>query len=632
MRMPTLALPWRLRVVPLACALACPALPLRASATQITVGPNVHVSRADPTSTFTEVMLSAHPADPARLLGCAVRYVTGENKRETVLLLSTDGGATWQTVFDTGHFPDSADPACTFDVGDLAFHTALGIGESVPDSFAIGSYRSTDGGRTWQRGADLWSKMGTLDRQSITVDTSSASPYRGRVYVNGTSSVPSISGTLETRAWSIALHVSPDSGRTYRRPIHLVTTTGYVLGMGNSVVLSDGTVISLFGELRENTSREVRNSTKGHPNADLKVVVSTDGGDRLGPAVTVSDWYMPWNRPYGCCSPSLASDPGSPAFKDRLYAVFSDERAGRPDILLSRSSDRGKTWSKPMSVTDDRAALDPAQGPRNFLPAVAVNKDGVVGIMWYHIADPQGDPGWEVRFAASFDGGETVTPSILVSAQPARFDARAEIYAAAYRNFWQRDTTSGGTINVDVTTQVRQFCGCDYAGLAADAAGRFHAFWVDNRTSYLQVWTAVVTAPGRALQNGSPDLAELADVSRRVRLEVGGTRFDRGRGQVSVSAKLKNVGTDTLRGPVKVRVVQLRSELGVPTVVGAENGVAGPGAVWDFTTTLSGGVLAPNAESAAKPLTFRLADLRPFVQGDEWKYRLVSFEARVLGR
>ncbi len=66
--------------------------------------------------------------------------------------------------------------------------------------------------------------------------------------------------------------------------------------------------------------------------------------------------------------------------------------------------------------------------------------------------------------------------------------------------------------------------------------------------------------------------------------------------------------------------------------MGAENGVAGPGAVWDFTTTLSGGVLAPNAESAAKPLTFRLADLRPFVQGDEWKYRLVSFEARVLGR
>lgn len=54
--------------------------------------------------------------------------------------------------------------------------------------------------------------------------------------------------------------------------------------------------------------------------------------------------------------------------------------------------------------------------------------------------------------------------------------------------------------------------------------------------------------------------------------------------------------------------------------------------MWDFTTTLSGGVLAPNAESAPRPLAFRLTDVRPFVQGNEWKFRLVSFEARVLGR
>jgi len=54
--------------------------------------------------------------------------------------------------------------------------------------------------------------------------------------------------------------------------------------------------------------------------------------------------------------------------------------------------------------------------------------------------------------------------------------------------------------------------------------------------------------------------------------------------------------------------------------------------VWDFTATLPGGVLAPSAESAPKPLTFRLTDVRPFVQQNEWKFRLVSFEARVLGR
>ncbi len=59
------------------------------------------------------------------------------------------------------------------------------------------------------------------------------------------------------------------------------------------------------------------------------------------------------------------------------------------------------------AVNDDVAGVEPSKGPRNYLPVVAVNKDGVVGVMWYHTANPQGDPGWDVRFAASFDGGDT---------------------------------------------------------------------------------------------------------------------------------------------------------------------------------------------------------------------------------
>jgi hypothetical protein len=633
MTMNRLDLAWRPALATVACALVCTVLPLRNAAAQITVGRNVQVTSADPASTFGEVMLSAHPTDSTRLLGCGIRYVTGENKRETVLYRSSDRGASWRRVFDTGHFPDSSDPACSFGAGDLAFHTALAQGEELPDSSAIGSYRSTDGGRTWRRTAGLWSTMGALDRQSITVDTASASPYRGRVYVNGTSAVPSLHGTIESATWGTALYVSTDSGQTYRQPILRGTTTGYILGMGNSVVLSDGTLVSVFGDLRENTPRELRKNTKNHPNADLKVVISSDGGDRFGPAVTVSDWYMPFGTPYGSSSPYVAADPRSAAFKDRIYAVFTDERSGRPEVLVSRSSNRGRTWSKPLPVSDDRAAIDPAKGPRNYMPVVAVNKDGVVGVMWYRAAHPEGDPGWEVRFAASCDGGETWTASVPVSAQPARYDAKAVVYAAAYRNIWEPDTAAlEGPVNVDILAQVRQFEGGDYAGLAADAGGVFHAFWVDNRTRYSQIWTAPVAVPGRAVKHGSPELAALDDVSSRVRLDVTDTRFDRARNDVTVSATLKNVGTDTLRGPVKVRVLQLRSELGVPTVVGADNGVAVAGAVWDFTATFAAAGLAPNAVSAAKRLTFHLTDVRPFLQEGEWKAQLVNFDARVFGK
>ncbi len=598
----------------------------------ITVGRNVQVTRDRPADTFTEVLLSADPVDPNRLISCGILYVPGTFRRETVLYLSTDRGATWQPVFNTGDFRDSSDPACTFGSGELAFHVTLTSPDVLSDSIAVWSYRSTNGGRTWQRTADLWSKMGGLDRESITVDTASRSPYRGRVYVNGSSAVLPLNADANAAVgWAIALYVSNDSGRTYRLPIQRFTTTSYVLGIGNSVVLSDGTLISLSGELRENAPIEPRNSTKDHPNADLKAVISTDGGDSYGPAVTVSDWYLPWNTPFGCCSPYLASDPGSTAFKDRLYAVFTDERSGRPEILLCHSADKGRTWSEPIVVNDDRAGLDPVKGPRNFLPVVAVNRDGVVGVSWYHTANPQGNPGWEVRFAASLDGGETWSPSVAVSAQPARYDANAAVHAAT-DIVEKLDTASkSGLYHVDIHAQGRQFFGGDYAGLAADAGGIFHSLWVDNRTGYSQIWTTPVTVAGRVLKHGAPDLAELDDLAPKIAFVVSNTRFDRLRNEVTVTAKLRNVSKDTLRGPVKVRLVRLRSELGVPAVVGAENGVAGPGAVWDFTPALPGGALVPAAESSGKQLTFRLSEFRSFLQGEVWKTHLVTFDARVLG-
>ena len=44
--------------------------------------------------------------------------------------------------------------------------------------------------------------------------------------------------------------------------------------------------------------------------------------------------------------PTLAADPGSPAYRDRLYVVWPDVRSGRAEVLLAYSSDKGKAWSK----------------------------------------------------------------------------------------------------------------------------------------------------------------------------------------------------------------------------------------------------------------------------------------------
>src|SRR5260370_26478837 len=103
---------------------------------------------------------------------------------------------------------------------------------------------------------------------------------------------------------------------------------------------------------------------------------------------------MPRPRWKGAHIPSLAVDPGSAALKVRRCATWVDCRSKRLEILLAWSADKGKTWSSPIVINDDRPWADPTKGPDNMDPNVAVNKDGVVGVSWYDRRDAPDNLGW----------------------------------------------------------------------------------------------------------------------------------------------------------------------------------------------------------------------------------------------
>jgi hypothetical protein len=111
---------------------------------------------------------------------------------------------------------------------------------------------------------------------------------------------------------------------------------------------------------------------------------------------------------------------------------------------------------------------DGENGYGAYMPAIAVNKAGVVTVTWYDRRGlptapgsraPFHAPGCNVRIRVSLDGGETWRPSVKVNEKTIQ------------ASVWElRDT----------------------AGLAADAAGAFHPVWIDDRTGTKQVWTARV--------------------------------------------------------------------------------------------------------------------------------------------
>ena len=100
-------------------------------------------------------------------------------------------------------------------------------------------------------------------------------------------------------------------------------------------------------------------------------------------------------------------------------------------------------------------------------------------------------------------------------------------------------------------------------------------------------------------------------------------------------ARLRNTSKDTVRAPLKVRVIALTSQLGVPTIIGADNGVTTIGAIWDVGATVPATGLLPDSASAPRTLTFRLTHVRPLRlarQSGGFTSGLVRLSTRIYGR
>jgi hypothetical protein len=241
-------------------------------------------------------------------------------------------------------------------------------------------------------------------------------------------------------------------------------------------VLSDGSLAVLW--LKRFMKRDAKGNDVGQADRqELLMSVTRSRGELFGPPAKVSDLVA--DRPASATFFSLARDATREKFRDRLYAAWTDTRPPRPRILVGASSDGGKSWSPPRAVNDAPAAK--AHGRLDdYMPTVAVNGDGVVAVTWKRRFRDEDDA--EVRFTASRDGGATWLPSVLVAA------ARGEVEGGVPR-VALRPTDDGKSPG---SRSMKLFKGGDTSGLAADAAGVFHALWADQRSGIGQVFTATI--------------------------------------------------------------------------------------------------------------------------------------------
>ena len=483
----------------------------------IIVGPNTLVSRNGDVA-HVESHIAANPKDPNNLLGTAISFTSPAIGTETQVYVSFDGGWTWtDRYFEDQRRQGAWDPQVGFGVTGTAYLVTMTYrSDSSTMDNAVAFYRSEDGGKTWGKPAYLGFK--TYDRNAIVVDNT-RSRFHGRVYVTSHSFV-------NERA-DVRLFWSADDGRTFQGPV----STG-CSGVNYILVLTDGTLW---------IPCDTRDSSR-------VAVVSTNGGKTLtpvlgGPKIESGVWAVKPKEVTGYLyTPVYAVDP-SRYYRNRIYELWITAKGSGEGIMLRYSNDQGRTWTEPR-----RVASVSREGGKQYLPMAAVNRDGVLGVVYFESHAPENDT-YDVFFTASRDGGDSFLPTRRVTSatsQPDHPENRAITKVGGVRkkseplfySAYSRFKNAG-----------------DYTGLTADADGVFHPFWPDARRGAFQLYTSRITVENKPLNAVTPIGKEATvAVDEAVNVEYGPPVAPRPGEDEIIVARIRNVSTKTIFGPIALTV------------------------------------------------------------------------------
>ncbi|MEW6156109.1 MAG: sialidase family protein [Verrucomicrobiota bacterium] len=315
--------------------------------------------------------------------------------------ISTDAGQTWNrgliphlsAQIDGGPFNRASDPVAGIDLnGHIYLNTLCLKGEPASWLGSLVISKSVDGGKSFSRPLVAFASDRSdifPDKNWMAINTFAGTPTANRIVITFTE-FRYQSAANPTTTYPIVVTYSDDGGASWSAPKRLARD--YVQG-SQPVFLPDGKLIIAYWNFLESS---------------IEVQVSPDGGANFDSPRTVT-------RVFSYADPVARS----PAF---LFSAIGDRETGSiylayqarmetPRIMMTRSSDRGETWTTPVAVNDT------PNGASVFLPAIAASPDGQhVTVIFYDKRDANGNDNLvDLYLAESFDGGNTWQPNLRIS-------------------------------------------------------------------------------------------------------------------------------------------------------------------------------------------------------------------------
>ncbi|MBL0423423.1 exo-alpha-sialidase [Ramlibacter sp. AW1] len=426
----------------------------------------------------SEPHLAVNPTAPTNMIAGwhQDRWSTG-GAQSLGAAYTTDGGATWAPVQipftrcsgaaarTAGDYERASDPWITFGPDGTAHYMALVTDNTVSENGMVVA-RSTDGGATWSPplviarspAQDANSRSLFHDKNTITAD-----PLDARfAYATWT--------VFRTGIVSLVFSRSTNGGLTWSPPRSIATMGAVTPGEqatfrqgAQIVVLPNGTLLNAF-------YRIIFDNRTAQARLEQAVLRSTDQGriwTRVDtPVATLQQKFaVDPEAPFipvrdAGALPSVAASPVA----NRAYIAWqSTNSQGGVGVYVSVSKDGGGSWETPTRV--NQGTTDAVQA---FLPTVAVNQEGIVGVLFYDFRnDVLGD-------------------------QPLSTDVHLSLFDADLNYLGERRLTPQSFDMRMSALSVRGYFPGDYMGLSSALNDFVAAFTTTNNVGARAAWPPAV--------------------------------------------------------------------------------------------------------------------------------------------